>query len=243
MSRYIYDSPGIDELTQEHNSQNFTKGISKCIFFKVNVCVLISLVDSNSALLQLMAWQRTGDTPLPESVTTKFYDAKWRHNWLSTDYCVNNRRQFSFLWRNEKFVLNSLAPGRIEQKFREVIFKPIQVTDGWDISCKIAFRWMPLNLTDDKSILVQVMAWCRQATSHYLSQCWPRSMLPYGVTRPQWVKCAQHWLSRENKETDKWHIIQLQKSLKWSFRFVNESPCNVIPIRTYVSPNEGLRIS
>ena len=32
------------------------------------------------------------------------------------------------------------------------------------------------------------MAWCRQATSHYLSQCWPRSLSPYGVTRPQWVK-------------------------------------------------------
>ena len=31
------------------------------------------------------------------------------------------------------------------------------------------------------------MAWCRQATSHYLSQCWPRSMSPYGITRPQWV--------------------------------------------------------
>ena len=31
------------------------------------------------------------------------------------------------------------------------------------------------------------MAWCRQAPSHYLSQCWPRSMLPYGVSRPQWV--------------------------------------------------------
>ena len=27
------------------------------------------------------------------------------------------------------------------------------------------------------------MTWCRQATSHYLSQCWPRSMSPYGVTR------------------------------------------------------------
>ena len=35
---------------------------------------------------------------------------------------------------------------------------------------------------------IQVMAWCRQATSHYLSQCWPRSLSPYGVTRPQWVK-------------------------------------------------------
>ena len=31
------------------------------------------------------------------------------------------------------------------------------------------------------------MAWCCQAPSHYLSQCWPRSMASYGVTRPQWV--------------------------------------------------------
>ena len=61
------------------------------------------------------------------------------------------------------------------------------MTDGWGISCKIALRWMPLDLTNDKSTLVQVMAWCRQATSHYLSQCWPRFMSPYGVTRPQWV--------------------------------------------------------
>ena len=41
--------------------------------------------------------------------------------------------------------------------------------------------------TDDKSTLVQVMAWCRQATSHYLSQGWSRSLSPYGVTRPQCV--------------------------------------------------------
>ena len=36
------------------------------------------------------------------------------------------------------------------------------------------------------------MAWCRQATSHYLSQCWPRSLSPYDVTRPQWVKRLSH---------------------------------------------------
>ena len=29
------------------------------------------------------------------------------------------------------------------------------------------------------------MAWCRQATSHYLNRCWPRSPTP---CRPQWVK-------------------------------------------------------
>ena len=52
---------------------------------------------------------------------------------------------------------------------------------------KLLSDWMPLDLTDDKSTLVQVMAWCRQATSHYLSQFWPRFMSPYGVTRPQWV--------------------------------------------------------
>ena len=46
---------------------------------------------------------------------------------------------------------------------------------------------MPQNVTDDKSTLVQVMAWCRQATSHYLNQCWLISPMPYGVTRPQWV--------------------------------------------------------
>ena len=31
------------------------------------------------------------------------------------------------------------------------------------------------------------MAWNREATSHYLSQGWPISKSPNGVTRPQWV--------------------------------------------------------
>ena len=34
------------------------------------------------------------------------------------------------------------------------------------------------------------MAWCHQTTSHHLSQCWPRSMLPSGVTRPQWFNSS-----------------------------------------------------
>ena len=39
------------------------------------------------------------------------------------------------------------------------------------------------------------MACCHQATSHYLSQCWPRSMSRDGVTRPQWVNPsgAEFW--------------------------------------------------
>ena len=59
--------------------------------------------------------------------------------------------------------------------------------DGCGISCETAVRWISLDLCDDKSTLVQAMAWCHQATSHYLSQCWPRSMSPCGITRPRWV--------------------------------------------------------
>ena len=83
--------------------------------------------------------------------------------------------------------VNSLAPGKFEWNFRYLIFQIISVIDGWSISCELALKWMWLNFTDDKSTLVQVMAWCRLATSHYLSQCWPKSLSPYGVTRPQWV--------------------------------------------------------
>ena len=36
-------------------------------------------------------------------------------------------------------------------------------------------------------ILVEVIALCRQARSHWLGQCWLISMRPYCVTRPQWI--------------------------------------------------------
>ena len=85
-------------------------------------------------------------------------------------------------------MFNSLAPGKFEWNFRHAIFKQILVIDGWCTSCEIAQKWMSLDFSDDQSTLVQVMAWCHHATSHYLSQCWPRSLSPYGVTRPQWVK-------------------------------------------------------
>ena len=63
----------------------------------------------------------------------------------------------------------------------------ILVIDGWGISCEIALRWLSLAFTDDKSTLVQLIAGHRQATSQYLSQCWPSSLSPYGFTGPQWV--------------------------------------------------------
>ena len=41
------------------------------------------------------------------------------------------------------------------------------------------------------------MAWCCQAASHYLTQCWPGSMLLCGLSRPHWIiTFACHHLSR-----------------------------------------------
>ena len=84
--------------------------------------------------------------------------------------------------------INSLAPGRSECDSKNVIFNLVLLIGIFWCSHDNALRWMPQDLTDDQSTLVQVMAWCHQATSHYLNQCWPRSLPPYGVTRPQWVK-------------------------------------------------------
>ena len=44
------------------------------------------------------------------------------------------------------------------------------------------------NLTNEKSTLVQVMVWCRQATNHCPSQCGPGAMSPYIIASPRWVK-------------------------------------------------------
>ena len=60
------------------------------------------------------------------------------------------------------------------------------------------------------------MACCRQATSHYLNQCWNISMPTYGVTRPQWVNTLrpdQKWLPidlfhKSHNASDKYRTMQ-----------------------------------
>ena len=58
------------------------------------------------------------------------------------------------------------------------------------IHYNVTLEWKPQNLTNGQSTLVQVMAWCCQATTHYLNQCWPRPMSPYGITRTKCVKTS-----------------------------------------------------
>ena len=90
-----------------------------------------------------------------------------------------------------------MTPGRCRSNLKSEVFSLIRKIDTLSISCEIALRVMLQDLIDDKSILVQVMAWCRQAISHYLSQCWLKSLWPYGITKLYWVNwvnlCQISW--------------------------------------------------
>ena len=63
------------------------------------------------------------------------------------------------------------------------VFKLTLQIDILSASCKLVVRRMLPNSIDGKSTLVQVMAWCYQAASHYLSQHCTWSMSPLGDAR------------------------------------------------------------
>ena len=75
----------------------------------------------------------------------------------------------------------------MEVSFTTVFFKLILQIDIFRTSSEIGPRWVSLSPIEGKSTLGQVMVWCCQTTSHFLNQCWPRTVPPYGVTRTQWV--------------------------------------------------------
>ena len=100
---------------------------------------------------------------------------------LKKIHCVT--MELSILKSGHRYI-SPLAPVRFKSNFSKVIFKLILVING----CFFLWNCAKMNATDNnKPTLIQVMAWCLQATSHYLRQCWPRSMSLYGITTPQWV--------------------------------------------------------
>ena len=80
----------------------------------------------------------------------------------------------------------SFFPRMCGNGFQSISFKLISWIEILSIFCKVIIIWMSQNSIDDKSTLIQVMAWCRQAASHYLNQRWPSSLTSYCVTSPHW---------------------------------------------------------
>ena len=77
----------------------------------------------------------------------------------------------------------------------------------------------PWELNGDTSALVLVMAWCHQAPSHYLLQCWTRSQTPYGITRPQWVKLSKFMAWFQN-----FGYLLIKSKLIWCLHSLDSLP-------------------
>ena len=52
---------------------------SSRILIKMSLKFVLSPVDNNPAMVQIMAWRRPGDKPLSEPMFTQFTDAYMRH--------------------------------------------------------------------------------------------------------------------------------------------------------------------
>ena len=66
---------GLNTLRLRQDGHHFADNIFTCIFFNENCCILIKIllkcvcsapIDNNPALVQIMAWRRSGDKPLSE---------------------------------------------------------------------------------------------------------------------------------------------------------------------------------
>ena len=92
---------------------------------------------------------------------------------FSKNTVFENQDSWNLLWIKR---FNSLASERCTCNLKLVTFKPIPRIDLLSISCEITLRWMPLDLANDRSALIQVRVWCLQAAGHYLSQLYMPSL-------------------------------------------------------------------
>ena len=78
----------VNTLRPRQNGRHFPDDIFKCIFLNENVCITFKIslkfvpkgpIDKIPALVQIMAWRRTGDKPLSEPMMTYVVDAYMRH--------------------------------------------------------------------------------------------------------------------------------------------------------------------
>ena len=130
-------------------------------------------------------WKKTQKPPTHKYQTmTVLHKVVQIRDFLSSiRYNKYNQKQYSHMTVPLWTMFNSLTPEGCGSNFEWVTLKLILVTDTLSICYGNSLRWMRWYPSDDKSTLVQVMACYHQATSHFLNQCWPNSLTPYGVTR------------------------------------------------------------
>ena len=136
------------------NGCHFADEIFKCIFFDENVQIVIKIslefvpkvpINNIPALVQIMVWRRLGLNELTSM------------DWCETDL-ISYVRHFEY----------PLLIGPWEMWLWFQMWK-FQTQLGDQYSSKHHPGKMLEDLTDCKLIMVQVMAWCLTAPSHYLN--------------------------------------------------------------------------
>ena len=176
------DWESVNTLRPRQNGRHFADDTFKHIFMNENIIISTknSLkfvpkgpINNNPALVQIMTWRRSGDKPLSEPMMVS----------LLTHICVTRPQ-----WVNLSY------PGRYNIKSKNLDLNEKNCEQILHILCDCT----GMDANNIESTLVQVMAWCHQATHPYLSQCWPRSMFPYGIT----IGHNQLTLSRSRLNSD-----------------------------------------
>ena len=102
--------------------------------------------------------------------TCLFWSASWLRPLMSSNQTVASppgrtvRVEISIL----QACINSLMHGRC-RNFNTLIWKHIMQSISFGTRREIALMRMPQRLTNEKSTSLLVLAWCFQATSHYLT--------------------------------------------------------------------------
>ena len=154
----------VNILRPGQNGPHFPDNIFKWIFLNgmIWISIKISLKfvsrgpnNNIPALIQIMAWHHPSMSwiILCHSILGEWHD-RWVKSHKSYHKCHD---------------VYSLAPRRCNSNLKSIIFKLIIQNTSLCTQCEIVVKWMPQEPTNEKSTFVQVMAWCHQATSHYLS--------------------------------------------------------------------------
>ena len=133
----------VNSLRPIRNRRHFADEIFKCIFLNENVWIALKIslefvpkvrINNIPALVQIMAWRRPGDKPLSEPMMV--------HSASSVSPFVATKQ---LMWLLE----HEIYPKTFSSK---------------KVVCLIKFtlNFVPKGWIDDKSTLVQIMAWCQQ---------------------------------------------------------------------------------
>ena len=142
---------------------------------KKNIFVLLSILKIKVACNQNPSKWKTGkflSYPANITVATNVWTMKEPRSLAAKGFCHVCPEYVGF----RTTIAYSFIPERCNNNLKSVYSEHMLETKSRSSSCEIALRWVPYNTLDDRFILIQVMAWCRQETRHYVSKCWYSSM-------------------------------------------------------------------